>query len=460
MLPFADMSPEKDQDYFCEGMAEEIINALTKLEGLKVASRTSAFQFKGQSQDIRRIGEVLNVKIVLEGSVRTAGRRLRVTTQLINIADGYHLWSERYDREMDDVFAVQDEIARHVVETLKVRLVGNGDACLVKGQTHNLEAYRAYLEGRHHWNKLTEKGLEQTLRCFTEALRQEPSYAQAHAGIAMTHASRAMMSWAAPRDAMPKAKQAARESLALDDAVSDAHTALGFVLHTYEWDWDGAESEYRRALELNPGDTLARALLSMLLACVGRREEAVVEARSNLDLDPIPVFSNHALALAFLYARRFDEAVAHSRKMIDLDAGYPWAHWDLGMALAATDKLDEATAALEQGLVCAPGDPTMAGSLAWVHAHAGRRAKAVPILEQLKKRSNERYFSGFWLAAAYGELAELDEANSWLERSYAERDGLLIASSAIFVLDPLRSDPRFQALLRRMNFPETAEPTR
>ena len=198
VLPFADMSPEKDQDYFCEGLAEELIDALARLDGLRVVARTSAFQFRGKGHDLREVGEKLKVKTVLEGSVRKAGNRLRINAQLINAEDGYHLWSERYDREMDDVFAVQDEIARNVVGTLKVKLVGDSDVSLVKGTTQNLEAYKLYLEGRYHWNKQTGRGFEQSLRCLTDALLEEPKYAQAHAGIALTHSSRSLMSWVVP----------------------------------------------------------------------------------------------------------------------------------------------------------------------------------------------------------------------------------------------------------------------
>ena len=286
VLPFDDMSPGKDQDYFCEGMAEEIINALTGLEGLRVVSRTSAFQAKARDLDMAEIGTRLKVGAVLEGSVRKAGNRLRVTAQLISVSDGYHIWSERYDREMDDVFGVQDEIARAVVEKLRVKLLGLQDAPLVTQATSNLEAYNLVLQGRYHSGRLTKDQLDQSLDCFTKALAIDPAYAQAHAGIAFVHSMQAFL-FVDPRQVMPLAKEAAHKALSIDEAVSDAHFALALVLAIYEWNWAGAEQEYRRALDLNPGDSLARSFYALLLAWTGRPDASVVEARHATELSPL-----------------------------------------------------------------------------------------------------------------------------------------------------------------------------
>ena len=257
VLPFANMSADPEQEYFCDGLAEELIDALARLEGLRVVSRTSSFQFRGTGHDLREICDKLTVNTVLEGSVRKVGNRLRINAQLINAEDGYHLWSERYDRTMDDVFAVQDEIAQSVVEKLKVKLLGAADAPLVKRPTDNLEAYNLVLQGRYYTVRATAAALEKGLACFTQALALEPAYAQAQAGIALAHALRAIVSLATPHTVMPDAKEAALKALALDETVADAHFSLGYVLHYYEWDWAGAERAYRRALELNPGDAFA-----------------------------------------------------------------------------------------------------------------------------------------------------------------------------------------------------------
>ena len=458
VLPFADMTAEKDQDYFCEGMAEEIINALTKLNGLKVASRTSAFQFKGRSQDIRTIGDALNVKTVLEGSVRTAGNRLRVMAQLINIADGYHLWSERYDRTMDDVFEVQDAITQSVVEKLKVKLLGVADAPLVKRPTDNLEAYNLVLQGRYHLLRATEAALEKSLACFTQALALEPTYAQAQAGIATVHVFRGMVSLAAPHTVMPEAKEAALRALALDETAADAHLALAYVLHYYEWDSAGAEREYGRALELNPGDAPARTAYASLLADTGRVDEAVAEAKSAVERDPVSAQTRFVLALVFVAARRFEEAIAVAHAAIELDPSFPSSYQALGWGLVGLGRHDEAVEAFRQQVIVAPGDPMSQAGHGWALGLVGRKQEALTILEDLERRRSESYVGGSLLAGVCVGLGDHDRAISWLEKSAEERDGLMTFVNSLLVSDPLRSDPRFQALLRKMNFPAaTAE---
>ena len=293
VLPFDNMSADPEQQYFCEGMAEEIINALTGLEGLHVASRTSAFLAKTKQLDIAEIGERLKVGAVLEGSVRKAGNRLRVTAQLINASDGYHLWSERYDRDMGDVFAVQDEITRAVTSMLKVTLLGEPDAPMVTQPTGNLDAYHLYLKGRYHYARATGAALEKSLECFTQALVVEPTYVQAQAGVGLTQAARGVLSFAAPRQVMPSAKEAARRAIMTDETVADAHFALAFVLDFYEWNWAEAEREYRLALELNSSDTLARCQFAKLLGCIGRTDASISEARLAIQRDPLSIFGRH-----------------------------------------------------------------------------------------------------------------------------------------------------------------------
>ena len=259
VLPFANMSADPEQEYFCDGLAEELIDALARLEGLRVVARTSAFQFRGQSPDLRAVGDKLNVKTVLEGSVRKAGNRLRVNAQLINTEDGYHLWSERYDREMIDVFEVQDDIARAVVAKLRVKLLGFADEPLVKRPTDNLEAHDLFMKGRYYASRSTGATLEKALECFTQALAIEPGFAKARAGVAQVQAAKGNLSFARPHDVLPQAKAEALKALEVDELVADAHHALALVFEWYEWNWVEAEREYRRALELDPGDTFARA---------------------------------------------------------------------------------------------------------------------------------------------------------------------------------------------------------
>ena len=331
VLPFTDMSPAKDQEYFCDGLAEELIDALARLEGLRVVGRTSSFQFRGKGHDLRKIGQELEVATVLEGSVRKAGSRLRINAQLINTRDGYHLWSERYDREMEDVFEVQDEIARTVVDKLKVKLLRTTPT--VGRPTDNLEAYNLCLEGRFYFMRATGPAFEKSLECFTRALALDPTYARAHAGVAQVRTYRAVMSLAAPRTVMSGAKEAALKAIALDETLPEAHHALANVHHFYEWNWLEAEREYRRALELNPGDSHPRGNYALLLAEMGRVAESVAEARSAIERDPIASLPRHYLTHVFLHAKRYDEARAAAKAGIELDPNYYLHHVNLGLSL-------------------------------------------------------------------------------------------------------------------------------
>ena len=447
------MSPEKDQDYFCEGMAEELINALTCLEGLHVSARTSSFKFKGQPLDAPEIGTQLKVSSILEGRVRKAGNRLRITAQLVNVDDGFHLWSERYDRTMDDVFEVQDEIARTVVEKLKVKLLGGATTPLVKRPTDNVEAYNLVLQGRYHLVRATEAALEKGLACFTQALALEPTYAQAQAGIASVRVFRGMVSLAAPHTVMPEAKEAALRALALDETAADAHLALAYVLHYYEWDWAGAEREYGRALELNPSDAQARTAYAWLLADTGRVDEAVPEARSAVERDPVSALPRFSLAQVFVAARRFEEAIAVAHAAIELDPSFPSSYQALGWGLVGLGRYVEAVKVSRQQVIVAPGDPMSQAQLGWALGLAGERQEALAILEDLKRRRSEGYFGGVLLAGVCVGLGDHDRAISWLQKAAEERDGLMTFLNSLLVSDPLRSDPRFQALLQRMNFP-------
>ena len=456
VLPFADMSPQKDQDYFCEGMAEELIDALARLDGLRVVARTSAFQFRGKGHDLREVGEKLNVKTVLEGSVRKAGNRLRINAQLISTDDGYHLWSERYDRDMEDVFAVQDEIAQSVVEKLKVKLLGVADEPLVKRLTDNLEAYNLWLKGRYYSGRASGGTLEKSLACFTQALALEPTYAQAHAGIAVTQSMRAVLSFARPRQVMPMAKEAALKALAIDETVADGHFALALVLDYDEWNWPEAEQEYRRALELNPADTLAQVAYGQLLGRLGRADAGIAECRHAVERDPLSLLNRYNLALVFCLSRRFDAALTEARAAVELEPTYQLFYSDLGWALAGLGRYGEAVEALTQATILAPGDPRSEGYRGWALGLAGQRQEARLILGNLERRRSHEYFSAFLMAHVSLGLGDQEQAIAWLQTATEERDALLPYLNEWFAVDPLRADPRFQALLRRMNFPETA----
>ena len=453
VLPFANMSADLEQEYFCDGMAEEIINALTSLEGLRVSARTSSFKFRGETRDATEIGTQLKVRSILEGSVRKAGTRLRITAQLINVNDGFHLWSERYDRDTDDVFAVQDDIARTVVEKLKVQLLGATDAPLVRRPTDNLEAYNLVLQGRYHAIRSTRTGSEKAIECFTEALALEPTFARAQAGIARVQVLRVVVSLAAPHSVMPEAKEAALKALALDETMADAHEALGYVLQWYEWDWEGAEREYCRALELNPGDVQTRSVYAWLLAMLGRADESLAEMRSAVERDPVSAPCRYGLAMVFVTARRYEEAIAAVRACIELDPGFFVSYQVLGRALIGLGRADEAVEACRQYVVADGNSAHSQAWLGWALGLAGHRQEALTILEALERQRNQEYVGGVLLAYVCLGLGDHDQAISWLQHGTEEHDGLMTNIGTHFAFDPIRSDPRFGALLQRMNFP-------
>ena len=378
--------------------------------------------------------------------------------QLINVSDGYQLWSERYDRDMDDVFAVQDEIAQAVVKQLKVRLLGEQDAPLVTRPTDNLEAYTLVLKGRYYFTKMTGTALEKGLECFTQALAVEPAYAQAHAGIALVQTLRAFLSCAVPQQVMPMAKEAALKALAIDETVADAHFALAFVLDSYEWNWAGAEPEYRHALDLNPADTLTRCLYARLLGCSGRADASVTEGRHAVEHDPLSTFTRQIFALILSLAGRFDAAVAEARAGIELERTYHPFYWNLGLALVGLGRSAEAVEPLRQATTFAPGDLYSLGFLGWALGLAGQKQEAATIRSDLERRQTQEYVSSFVMALVNIGLGEHDQAISWLEKGAEARDPNLTFLNRMFIMDPLRPAPRFQAVLRRMNFPETATP--
>ena len=403
--------------------------------------RGSAFFFKGKQVDLREVGQKLQVSSVLEGSVRKAGKRLRVTAELVNAEDGYQLWSERYDRELEDIFDIQDEIARSVVEKLKVKLLGEQQAPVVKRPTDNLEAYNLFLKGRYHLLRITGPSLEKSLECFTQALAVEPTYAQAHALTGMVQGMRAVLIFSAPQQVMPMAKEAALKALALDESVGDGHFALAASLDFYEWKWTEAEREYRRALELNPGDTLARSFYADLLGRLGRADASVAEARHAVEREPLSVFGRHILAIKLYHARRFDDAIIQAFGNIELDPTYYVFHQGLGWALAGLGRHEEAVAALGRALSLTPDDLLTQASVCLESGLAGQRHEAVTISENLDRRRANEYVAGVLMAIACLGLGDREQAMAWLYRAADERDPLLPYLNVWVRLIPPRRPP-------------------
>ncbi|MCI0698135.1 protein kinase [candidate division KSB1 bacterium] len=449
VLPFSDLSPQKDQEYFCDGMAEELINALAKLEGLRVVSRSSGFQFKGQAYDIRKVGGQLNVSTVLEGSVRKAGNRLRITAQLVNVEDGYHLWSEKYDRELEDVFAIQDDITRTIVNTLKIKLISGQEAPLIKRYTENFEAYNLYLKGRYFWNKRYEGGLQQAVQYFNQALEKDPAYALAYSGLADCFIILGFYTYLPPKEAFPKAKALAQKALEIDDALSEAHTSLGFVKWAYDWDWLAAEQEFKRAIDLNPGYATAHLWYAVFLMPMGRTEESLAEIQRAQELDPLSLVINSSHGWLLHFARQHDKAVDQGLKTLEMDPNFSTVHIHLGWIYEQQSRYDEAIMEFQKGISLL-GDDAFNVVPACTHAMSGRTDEARKILQEVSALSKERYVSRYFTAAVYVGLNEKDQAFEWLKKAYEERDGWLVFLKIDPRCDRLRSDPRFTDLLKKV----------
>jgi serine/threonine-protein kinase len=449
VLPFVNMSPDPENEYFSDGLSEELINALSKLESLHVTARTSAFRFRGKELDIREIGRLLNVATVLEGSVRKAGNRIRITAQLIDVADGYHIWSEKYDRELDDVFMVQDEISLAIVGKLKVKLLGKEKQKLVKRYTDNLEAYDLYLQGRFLMRKLTEESIKKSLDYFHRAIQEDQEYALAYFGIAEAYVGPANLGLTPSRESIPRAKTAALKALELDDELAEAHAILGFISLSYDWDWPAAERQCKRAIELNPNCAEAHYPYSNYLSVLGRHEEAAAEAKRALDLDPLSGITNANMAHVLYAARRYDEAIEHCGKAlrIEPDSFYPHFHlWrsftEKKMYKEALDECRKAFAFLGFNVIPRAAERSLQEPL----YREAMGAAAQMALEQ----SKTKYLWPALMICLYAYAQLDDDMFRWLGKSIEERDLAAFVYGTDPMLDRARSDPRFIALLRKM----------
>ncbi len=455
VLPFANMSADPENEYFCDGLTEEIINALTHLPGLEVAARTSSFAFKGQNIDVAEIGGKLRVSTVLEGSVRQAGNRLRITAQLINTSDGYHIWSERYDREMTDVFAIQDEITEAIVETLKVKLVGGEEAPLVKRGTDDLEAYHLYLKGRHFWNqRVPAKAIEY----FQQAIDKDPHFAHAHAGIADALCVLAQFGCYPSRDAFAKAKASAERAIAIDNELAEAHHSLALTEMYFGWDLRKAETELRHAITLSPHAAPTHVYLAILLGSGGRREEAVTEARQAQDLEPLSPLINALAGVVYHWSRKFSEAIEACQKALEMAPDWGPALWTISMPYTQVGKHDDAIAAARRSVELTHQSPYVLGVLGVACALAGRREEATTVLNQLAKRSEIEYIPPLSSAEIHAALGETDEAFERLERAFEERNAWAPFMFTLLGLEHIRGDPRWGALLTKVGLGYLVEP--
>jgi serine/threonine-protein kinase len=451
VLPFINMSTDPENEYFSEGITEEILNALTRIPALKVAARSSSFALKGKLLDIKEIGERLKVTTVLEGSVRRVNQRVRITAQLINAADGYHIWSERYDRDIEDVFAIQDEIARTIVDRLKVKLTTAEDQSFGKRQTENLEAYELYLRGRHCWNRWHLWGMMQkAMQYYEEALAKDPDYALAHHGLADAYSILGLYAFAPAIEVMPKARAAAFRAVELAPELAEARTSLGFV-HMLSWDWKAAESTLLQAIDINPRYASARSLHSWLLSILGRHSEALEEARRGQDLDPLtPGGANSIGALVSYHSRHYDEAIAEYERALEVDPTSFLALLGVSQSYAAKGQYDQAVRHAQRGVSLSPDSDFLRALLGAVYGMAGQHEAARGILSHLIERSRRSYVAPILMSWIYSNLEERDSAFEWLGKAYDERTCTLGLGIHFALYDGIREDPRFGELLHKL----------
>ena len=464
VLPFLDMSPQKDQEYFCDGMAEELINALTQVSELRVVSRTSSFQFKGKVEDVRSIGQRLGVGTLVEGSVRKAGDRMRIGARLTNVSDGYQLWSSQYEREMKDIFAVQDEITASVLAALRITLVQRSRAPLVQPATAAPEAYRLYLKGRHEWNKRTEDGLIKSLDFFRQAIDHDPSYSRAHAGLADSYLLLGIYGIRPPSEVMPKAKAEATEALeqAVDLSLpgqSDAtlaavHTTLACVKAVHDWSWTESERHFELALEHDPKYPTAHHWYAInWLVPMRRFEDAEREIRLAQESDPLSPAIQASLGLVHSFSGNLVEAVAELKRTLDADSSFAMAHYFLGQTYLQMSRAEDALVALGNASRLSPESAEFRAGLGHAYAKAGGTDRARQILDELKERRREKYVSAALIAEVSAGLGETAEALSWLEEARRERSPELSWIGMRSAFRRLHSDPAFVELVAAIGLP-------
>jgi TolB-like protein/Tfp pilus assembly protein PilF/tRNA A-37 threonylcarbamoyl transferase component Bud32 len=456
VLPFEDLSPQKDQEYFCDGMTEELINRLSNIRGLKVPARTSVFMFKGKASDIRDIGKRLNVQTVLEGSIRKIDNQLRVTAQLINISDGFHLWSETYNRELKDVFNIWDEIALTIADRLKLTLLSDERARIMKRPTENLEAYNLYLLGRYFLDRASvEEDFNKVIGYFEQAIAKDPGYALAYVGLAVCYSNFCMIGYLAPNEGYPKAIEAAKKALELDDELGEAHASLGYLKFVFDWDIAGAEDEFKRALKLSPGSSDVYIPYSMYLALTGRFEEAIAGFKRVVELDPAaPGYYVYLGGWGYQMAGRYDESIAQIKKGLDMDPSILYGQLFLASAYALKGMYEEAAAQADKAISAWPRreDVQIFTFLGWVYAVSGQQKKARDLLNRMLDLRTKRYLDAYLIGEVYAGLGEKDKAFEWLNKAYEERAGQMIFLKVDPWIKNLHSDPRYKELLRKMGF--------
>jgi eukaryotic-like serine/threonine-protein kinase len=455
VLPFVNASADPNMEYLSDGITETLMNKLSQLPNLKVLPRTSVFHYKGKEPDPQAVGKSLNVQAVVTGKVVHTDDSLSISAELVDVQNNRHLWGDRYTRKLAEILVLQEEITRQISDQLRTRLSGEEKRRLAKLYTENTEAYQLYLKGRYFWNKRTEKDLKKAIEYFEQTIAIDPTYALAYAGLADSYALFGFSLYAAlsPREADQKAESAALKALEIDDTLAEAHTALGLIQFRSKWNWLKAESEVKRAIELNPNYALAYQYYALVLASMERQDEALTTIKRAQELEPVSFILNAAVARHLYWARQYDQAIEQLRKTLELDPNFMAAHFRLGLVYEQKGMYEEAIAEFRKARTISENNPFVIAGLGHVYGLSGNRNKAQELISELKELSNRRYVSAYDMAVIYSGLGERDQAFAWLEKAYQERSGSLVYLKVEPVFDPIRSDRRFADLLQRMRLP-------
>jgi DNA-binding SARP family transcriptional activator/TolB-like protein len=451
VLPFQNRNPEEDDRFFADGLTEDLIHSLSGVEGLRVISRTSAFSFRERTGDVREVCRQLRAQAFVSGSVRRAGDRIRIHAELVDVADGYQLWSGRYDRDRHDIFAVQEEVAQAIASALRTKL-DRAPAVAVPRRTTNVDAYDAFLEGRYFWHQQTEDGFRQAVARFERAIELDPEFAQAHAWLAIVRTYWTIFGYAPPAEVIPAAKEGAYRAMSVDPTLTEAHLTLGLMAQYADWDWEATERHYRRAIELSPGNATARTWFALFLARMGREDEAVAQAAAGLDLDPLAHESSWMYLIVLGQLARHAEAVALGHKAARLHPLSVHVHWPTGMAHVGLGEPDQGLEWIRAGLECDPTNPYARAYEVTALAQLGRISEAYRAVDALVREKEEAFFSPFILAIAVLGIGDRERALDLLEESMKGGDAMLpFINSPMF--SPIADEPRYEALLDALNLP-------
>jgi serine/threonine protein kinase/Tfp pilus assembly protein PilF len=453
VLPFENASRDPENEYLSDGIAGSLINILATVPKLRVMAQSTVFRYKGRKMDPQAVGRELNVKAVLTGRMMQSGGSLRIGTELVDVATGTQLWGAQYNRAPGDIFAIQDEISNEISENLRLKLTRAEKKRLTKRQTHDAEAYGLYLKGRHHWNRWTEEGFYKAIEYFQQAAEKDPSYGLAYAGVADSYVLLGWNSYLPPKDAFPKGKAAAMEALRLEPELSEAHTPTAAGLWLHDWKWPEAEKEFERSVALNPCYPTANHWYAEYLMTMGRHDEAIARMKKSQELDPLSLIISVAIGWTYYMARRYEDALQQIRRTFELDPNYPVANWVLGLVLRKMGRFDEAIAEGEKGVRASGGSPLIRASLAQSFGAAGKTKEARKILDDLTILAKQKYVAPYFLAGIYVGLGDEERATEFLEKSYEEHSHWLIYLHLDPGMDGLRSNLRFQELLRRVGLP-------